>query len=89
MRRYNVVAIVQDESQSVMEAAMVDKLSVVQNAFWYNTQEKKPEGKYSLMRKGLTISLIMQFADEIYGHFSLLVLQVQNQRKLEGSVWRN
>ena len=30
---------------------MADKLSVVQNAFWNNTQEKKPEGKYSIMRK--------------------------------------
>ena len=79
MQRYNVVAIVQDESLSAMKEAMADKLSVVQNAFWYNNQEKKPEGKYSMVR--LTIFMIKQLADEIYGHFSLSVLQFQNQQK--------
>lgn len=51
MHGYNVVAIVPDESICVMKEAMTDKLSVVQNAFWFNTQEKKPKGKYSIMQK--------------------------------------
>ena len=64
MHGYNFVAIIPDESICVMKEAMTDKLSVVQNVFWFNTQEKKPKGKYSIMQKWLTISLIMQFADE-------------------------
>lgn len=55
MQRYNVVAIVQDQSLSAMEAAMADKLTVVQKAFWFNTEEKKPEGKYNAKMR-VTIS---------------------------------
>jgi len=51
MQGYNLVAIVEEESLSAMKVAMDDKLSVVQNAFWYDTTEKKPEGKHSVTRK--------------------------------------
>ena len=49
LQSYNVVAICKDAtSLQILEKAMLEKLTVVQKAFWYDTAVKKPDGKYTV-----------------------------------------
>jgi len=45
MPRYSVAVVCSSNNLSLMEAAMAEKLTHVQRAYWYNTKEEKPQGE--------------------------------------------